>query len=64
MTKHNGQTESALVSQVGFYIKQANSEIADVDARVRHLVEKRPLAALLGAIATGFFLARLAARVQ
>jgi len=64
MTRHNGQTDFPIFNQVGSYIKQVNSEMADVDTRMRQLVEQRPLAALLSAIAAGFVLARLAARVS
>jgi len=60
MTKQNGQ----MIDQVGTYIKRANTEMGEVDTRVRHLVEQRPLAALLGAIAAGFVLARIAARAS
>jgi len=60
--KANDMTEAFTPIQLQDKLGQLREGLTDTDQRVRSIVQERPFVAVLGALATGYFLGRLIAR--
>ncbi|HEV7732756.1 MAG TPA: hypothetical protein VGR62_11365 [Candidatus Binatia bacterium] len=61
-TELNGAV-SAIADQAAEHLEDVRGEIETVDRRVRDIVDEYPLAAIVGAVAVGYLVARLTSRI-